>query len=95
MADSIAFGIALLILLGWVTSWSLLGLVVASSLHVSMAFGMMAGALFGPLGVLFVVLAKRELPIPRLTTLRPVSALERIESASIREAPTRDEELYR
>jgi hypothetical protein len=95
MVDSIAFGIALLILLGWIAAWSLLGLIVASSLSVSMAFGAMAGALFGPLGILFVGLGRKGPLIPRAAGGLSIAKLDQIAREPIRDPSVRDDEMFR
>jgi len=57
--DSLTFAIVLVVLVAWVSAWSLVCAILAASRGQDAVAGLVQGLTFGPIGVLFVVLTAR------------------------------------
>jgi len=59
--DSLTFAVVLVVLVAWVSAWSLVCASLAASRGQDAVAGLVQGLTFGPIGVLFVVMpARRE-----------------------------------
>lgn len=57
--DSLTFAIVLVVLVAWVSAWSLVCAILAASRGQDAVAGLVQGLTFGPIGVLFVVMTAR------------------------------------
>lgn len=59
--DSLTFAVVLVVLVAWVSAWSIVCAILAASRGQDAVAGLVQGLTFGPIGVLFVVkTARRE-----------------------------------
>lgn len=57
--DSLTFAVVLVVLVAWVSAWSLVCAILAVSRGHDAVAGLVQGLTFGPIGVLFVVMTAR------------------------------------